>query len=171
MNKKKNPEELTTEQIHNRNEFLARVFSILAPITKYIFLLLTILFLYLMIKNSMGNIKEIVELLDEDVYSGIELTQNYEYLIEKWGEVRIIGLYSTDAAVRYVDVGNALFSGLMITFSILASITFSIAVIFGKIVFPLLTKHYKSRNKNIENLGMYKVASATIDKPKEMEWF
>ena len=125
-------------------------------------------------KHSVGNVLEVLDLLDKKVYSGEELRENYLSLVEKWGEWEIIGEGSAGFVVRYVNIGNAMFSGLMMTYFILASISFVVAVVFGKIVFPLLKKHYDDTNSELVDVAALKSA-AQIDemvKSKKKEgWF
>ena len=114
--------------------------SVLAPIVLYLFLMLAIVFFTLTIKNSIGNITEILDLLDKDVYGNEQLALNYEYLVNKWGEWEIIG-GGAGLNIRYVNIGKALFSGLMMVFTSLTAASLCIAIVFGKLVFPLLGKN------------------------------
>lgn len=123
-----------------------------------------------MAKNSIGNILEILDLLNADKYSGEEIQQNYTYLIDKWGEWEIIGAGSAGLVVRYVDIGNALFSGLMILYMILAVIVIVLGILFGKLVFPLLAKYYEHSNEEMVDLATLQSASQ-IDKLSKKEWF
>lgn len=123
-----------------------------------------------MMKNSIGNIVEILDLLDKEKYSGEEIQRNYAFLIAKWGEWEIIGAESAGLVIRYVNIGNALFSGLMMLHATLSFVMFMISVVFGKIVFPLLSKHYKSTNEEMVDLATLQSASQ-IDKLSKKEWF
>lgn len=160
----------TAEQIYKKNKKKAKILSIFAPIVLYFFLLLAIIFFYLTVENSVGNITEILNLLNKDNYSGIELEQNYAYLTEKWGEWEIIGAGSAGLVIRYVDVGNALFSGLMMTFSTLTVLSLCIAIVFGKMVFPMLAKHFRDNNDEMVDLATLKSATQ-IDQMSKKEWF
>jgi hypothetical protein len=127
-----------------------------------------------MIQNSVGNIIEILNLLDEDVYTEDQLVDNYLYLTEKWGEWEIIGENRVGLVIRYVDVGNALFSGLMITYMSLTVASFVFALLVGKLIFPLLSKMYK--NANDEMVDMATLTSAgqieeMAKSKKKEEWF
>jgi hypothetical protein len=105
------------------------------------------------------------------VYTGIELEANYQQLVEKWGEWNL-GRGGGAFSVRYIDVGNALFSGLMITFTTLSIVSFTIAIVFGKIIFPLLAKYFKGNNEEMVDMATLKSA-AQIDKisNSKKEWF
>lgn len=126
-----------------------------------------------MLKNSIGNITEILALLDKNIYSEAELQNNYQMLVERWGEWEIIGANSAGLVIRYVDIGNALFSSLMITFGTFSIISFCIAVVFGKIVFPLLAKHFTKTNEEMVDLATLKSAVQVDEMSKKCrkEWF
>lgn len=104
----------------------------------------------------------------------MELQTNYQYLIDKWGEWEIVGEGMSGLVIRYVNVGNALFSGLMVTFSILSVVSLLIAVLFGKIILPLLSKHFSGSNEEMVDLATLKSATQ-IDKMTEQAkkggWF
>ena len=124
-----------------------------------------------MVRNSVGNVTEILELLDKNNYTSAQLEQNYAYLVNKWGEWEIIGAGSAGLVIRYVDVGNALFSGLMIIFSTLTIISLCAAFVFGKIMFPLLAKHFKNNNDEMVDMATLKSASQINQMSKKKEWF
>ena len=120
-----------------------------------------------MFQNSVGNITDILQKLDNDVYNKEEIIANYNELAVKWGEWEIIG-----ASVRYIDIGNALFSGLMMTFSTLALVSLSFAIILGKVVFPLLKRYYENTNEEMVDLATLKSASQLDELTnKRKEWF
>lgn len=114
-----------------------------------------------------------MSLLDGDVYTAEQVQENYRYLVEKWGEWEIIGEGQAGLVVRYVDVRNAMFSGLMITFLTLTMVTLCLAVIFGKIVFPQLSKKYNEHNEEMVSLATLKSASQIdeLTKTSKKEWF
>lgn len=129
-----------------------------------------------MLKNSIGNVTEIINLLDKKLYSGVQIQENYKYLIEKWGEWEIIGENGAGLVIRYVNIRNALFSGLMVTYCILSMVTIVCGIVFGKIVFPLLSKHYKNYNEEMVDLATLQSASQIEEmsrgnKEKKKEWF
>lgn len=123
-----------------------------------------------MVQNSVGNVTEILQLLDKEAWSGEELQSNYSYLVDKWGEWEIVGAGSAGLVVRYVDVGNAMFSGLMMLYSTLCIISLSVAIVLGKIVFPLLSKHYQDNNDEMVDMATLRSA-AQIDAMSGKEWF
>ena len=114
--------------------------------------------------------------MDKKKYSGTELQTNYQYLIDKWGEWELIGEGMSGLVIRYVNVGNALFSGLMITYMVLSIVAFVLAITFGKIVFPMLSKHYANTNDEMVDLAALKSASQIDEivqekKKNKKEWF
>lgn len=119
-----------------------------------------------MIRNSIGNVTEILNLLDKDTYNDVQLAENYKYLVEKWGEWEIIGS-AGGLSIRYVDVGRALFSGLMITYTCLTAAMLCLAIILGKLVFPLLAKTYKNANDEMVDMATLTSASKIEEMSKE----
>jgi hypothetical protein len=119
-----------------------------------------------MIRNSVGNITDILSKLDSDKYNRGELIANYNELAVKWGEWELIGV-----SVRYIDIGNALFSGLMVTFSTFTLVSLCLAFILGKIVFPSLRKYYENTNNEMVDLATLQSATQINELTKKKEWF
>ena len=168
--------QLTAEQMYKRNQFRAKIYKRLAPIVFWVFIGLFALFLILAISNSWGNITEIINLLDKDVYTGEELSANYQYLIEKYGEWIIIGKNAGAFSVQFVDIRAAFFSGLMITYITLSIVCLAVAVIAGKIILPKMAQYYTDNNQDMVNMATLQT-NAEINrqknkkKDKEEEWF
>lgn len=124
----------------------------------------------------MGNVIDILDSLDKKTYGSDEIKEHYMQLVDKWGEWEIIGEDSAGLVVRYVNIGNALFSGLMRIYTVLTVISLCVAVVLGKIVFPSLAKLYKNNNEEMVDLATLKSAQQ-IDtivkkaKDKGKEWF
>lgn len=97
--------------------------------------------------------------MDKEKYTGLQIQENYQYLIDKWGEWQIGGDGINSIVIRYVDVGNALFSGLMIVYCILSGVSLLLSIVLGKIVFPVLGKHYADCNEEMVDLATLKSAS------------
>ena len=123
-------------------------------------------------ENSVGNVTEILHLLDKDIYSGEEIAEHYKYLVEKWGEWEIVGGGGAGLVVRYVDVRAALFSGLMVTYTTLAIVSLVLCVGLGKIVLPQMEKLYSGNNEEMVDLATLKSAQK-IDEisNKSKGWF
>ena len=169
-------QELNSEMLYRQNKKRAKIFMILSPIALYLFLALTLMCFILAVKNSVGNVIEILDALDKKKYGTEEITAHYQALIARWGEWEIIGENSAGLVIRYVNIGNALFSGLMRIYTTLTLVSFSIAIVFGKIVFPALHKMYQNNNDEMVDLATLKSAGQIDElthkaKLTEKEWF
>lgn len=155
------------------------LFQRLTPIVKYLFLLLTIVFFVSSIRNSLGNITEITDLLDTKKYNEVQLEENYIMLTEKWGEWVLTDSTGTGFTIKYVDIRSALFSGLMITFSILTITSLVLFFVIGKFLFPTIVKHYEGQNEQLVDLSTLRTAeqiNIMVDKKEKnkktkKEWF
>ena len=171
---KKHKTMLTPEQLYKKNRAKAKWFKRLSPIIFWIFIGLAILFFIFMIDNSVGNMTEIISSLDGDVYNEVELEQNYQLLVDKYGEWTIIGNSGSSIfTVRFVDIRQAFFSGLMMTFLVLSIISLAVAIVVGKIVFPKLAQYYADNNQDMVNLATLETNAAVNQKKKneKEEWF
>lgn len=165
---------LTTEQIYKRNQFRVRIFKNLAPIVFWVFFGLSILFFVLMIRNSVGNITDIISLLDKDRYTGEQLQENYQQLVGKWGEWTVVGKNAGMFSIQFIDIRNAFFSGLMITFLTLSIVCLVIAVIGGKIVFPKLAQYFTENNQSMVDMATLQTHAEVVKnnkKEEEEDWF
>ena len=144
---------LTPEMVYLKNQKKVKVFKNLTPIVYWLFLGLCVMFLMLTIENSVGNITEIIEMLDKNSLTGEELSENYQYLVEKWGEWVVIGEYGGVVSVQFVNIGNAFFSGLMVTFLTLSIISLCVAIIGGKIILPKLAEYYADNNQSLVDIA------------------
>ena len=144
----------------------------MAPVVYWLFLALGILFLILTISNSWGNIMEVIHLLDKDVYTGEELAANYQILVEKYGEWVVAGKNAGVFSVQFIDIRQAFFSGLMITYITLSFICFIIAVLAGKIILPKCGKYYDENNQDMVNMATLRTNAAIQQKENNKEeWF
>lgn len=168
--KKKN---LTPEQLYKKNKKRLKTFKVLSPIIFFGFLILGLIFLFFMIKNSVGNITEIIELLDKKTHSEEVLQKNYQYLISKWGEWVIVGNLNSSITIKFVDIRNALFSKLMITNLILSIVCLSISLIIGKLLLSKLIKYYSENNQDIVNIATLQTHATITNKQekKKEDWF
>lgn len=145
------------------------MYKTLAPTSYWLFIALTLIFAALTVRNSLGNVFEIFDMLDKKTHTGEILAQNYAYLIEKWGEWDIVGANGGAFRVQFIDIRNAMFGGLMVTYMTLAAVCFATAIILGKLLFPRLTQLYKDNNEDMVSLATLET-NAQIKKKKE-EWF
>lgn len=147
--------QLTPEEIYKRNQKKSKVLRILAPICFWGFLALSVLCLIFAIRHSFGNVAEICNLLDSKKFTGEELQTNYNYLIEKYGEW-VIGNGGTGFQITFVNIGHALFSGLMITNCIFFVVFLVSAYVLGKWLLPKLSAQILLDNQDMVNLTILK---------------
>lgn len=148
-------EQLTAEQIYKNNQKKSKVLRILAPVCFWGFLALAAICLIFAVKNSFGNIAEICDLLETKKYNGEQLQENYYYLIDKYGEW-VIGSGSSGFTITFVNIGKALFSGLMITNCILSVVFFVSAYVLGKWLLPKISAQILIDNQDMVNLTVLK---------------
>ena len=153
MEKKK----LTPEQIYQKNKKLSKILGKLAPVVFWVCFALAILSLISAVKNSFGNILEIMNMLDNKTHTGVELSANYQVLIEKYG-LWSIGTGGSGFTVEFINIGNALFSGLMITNCIMFVVWLVFAFLGGKLLLPKLSKQIAENNQDKVNLIALKIA-------------
>ena len=125
-------------------------------------IVIIVLALIFAIRNSFGNIAEICDLLDGKKYNGEQLQTNYLYLIEKYGEW-VIGDGSHGFSIVFVNIGNALFSSIMVTSLFVSIVLFICAFIFGKWLLPKLSEQILQNNTDMVNMTILK----EYDKNKE----
>lgn len=147
--------QLTPEEIYKRNQKKSKVLRILAPICFWGFLALAIICLILAIKNSFGNVAEIINMLDTKKYTREELQANYQFLVEKYGEW-VIGNGGAGFQITFVNIGHALFSGLMITNCIFFVVFLVSAYLLGKWLLPKLSAQILLDNQDMVNLTILK---------------
>lgn len=125
-----------------------------------------------MIQNSVGNITDIISMLDNDSLTGEQIQENYQYLIDKWGEWTIVGENGGVFSIKFVDIKNAFFSGLMSTFLTLGIVCFVISIICGKILFPKLADYYKDNNQSMVDIATLQTHAEVTKNNKDKEgWF
>ena len=147
--------QLAPEEIYKRNQKKSKVLRILAPICFWGFLALAIICLILAIKNSFGNVAEIINMLDTKKYTGEELQANYQFLVEKYGEW-VIGNGGSGFQITFVNIGHALFSGLAITNCIFFVVFLVSAYLLGKWLLPKLSSQILLDNQDMVNLVVLK---------------
>lgn len=143
--------ELTAEEIYKRNQKKSKILRILAPIVFWGCLALAVICLIFAVRNSFGNVAEICGLLDNSRFTGDELQANYTYLIDKYGEW-VIGNGGNGFTITFVNVGKALFSGLMITNCVLCVVFLISAYVLGKWLLPKLSAQILIDNQDMVNL-------------------
>ena len=149
--------QLTQEEVYKRNQKKSKVLRMLAPICFWGFLALAIICLIFAIKNSFGNVAEIINMLDTKKYTGEELQANYQFLVERYGEW-VIGNGGAGFQITFVNIGHALFSGLMITNCIFFAVFLVSAYLLGKWLLPKLSAQILIDNQDMVNLIILKGA-------------
>ena len=147
--------QLTPEEIYKKNKKKSKVLRILAPICFWGFIALAIICLILAIKNSFGNVAEIINMLDTKKYTGEELQANYQFLVEKYGEW-VIGNGGAGFQITFVNIGHALFSGIMIINCIFFVVFLVSAYLLGKWLLPKLSAQILLDNQDMVNLTILK---------------
>lgn len=143
--------EFTSQDIYKRNQKKAKLLKTLAPIVFWAMIVLAIVCLFVALRNSFGNIAEISQMLDDEKLTGEQLTQNYNYLIEKYGQWTI-GDGSKGFQMDFVNIKRALFSGVMIA-SLIFSVLFAVgAFVIGKWLMPKLSQQVQQNNQDMVNL-------------------
>ena len=98
---------------------------------------------------------EIINMLDTKTYTGEELQANYQFLVEKYGEW-VIGNGGSGFQITFVNIGHALFSGLMITNCIFFVVFLVSAYLLGKWLLPKLSAQILLDNQDMVNLIILK---------------
>lgn len=101
------------------------------------------------------------------MYSGEQIAQNYQALVERWGEMHVTEFGSFQ--IKYIDIQKAFFNGASITYLTLAIVFLVAAIALGKILFPQLCNMYKSANDQLADLAA--IQTQEVIKRKEKEWF
>ncbi len=160
----------STKEQYKKNQAKTKFFKALSPIVFWLFIILSVVFFCLAIKYSVGNITEIINLLDKDIYSTQELEQNYSFLVDKWGEWAVIGQEDGALTVYFINIKNAFFSGLMKTFLILSLCSLFVSIFLGRVLFPRLALLHSESNQNLVDLATLETNEKLKRKDKE-DWF
>ena len=94
-------------------------------------------------------------MLESKNYTGEQLQENYAYLINKYGEW-VIGNGGAGFQITFVNIGHALFSGLMITNCILSVVFLVSAYVLGKWLLPKISAQILIDNQDMVNLVVLK---------------
>ena len=147
----------TKKQQYKHNKIKARVVKNIAPIIFWVCIGLAIMFLIAALANAFGNIAEIVNKLDTKVYTGEQLKENYQYLVEKYGEWTI-GNGGAGFEITFVNIKNAVFSGVMILSLSLFVVFFVSAFVLGRWIIPKMAEQIKEDNQDAVNLEILEMA-------------
>lgn len=142
---------LTAEQIYKRRQKSAKLCGTAAPFVFWICIALCILCFVFAVRHSIGNILEMKELLNSRKHTGEELAQNYEMLVQKYGEWEI-GQMGGGFSIRFVDIGKAMINGLAVANAVLCVFFLLSAYILGKWLLPRLSNQITQDNQDMVNL-------------------
>lgn len=137
--------------IYKKNQQKVKTIAILTPIIFWVLIGLSIICLISSVKNSIGNIVEISDLLDSQKYNGEQLKNNYSYLVEKYGEW-VIGSGSNGFTLVFINIKNAMFSGFAIFNGIMFIVFLLSAFILGKWLLPFWGKQIEQQNQDMVNI-------------------
>jgi hypothetical protein len=143
------------EEIYKANQTKSKVFKRVAPFVFWGCLALAIVFLFLALKNSFGNIAEICQLLDTKEFTGEQLRNNYTYLTNKFGEW-VIGNGGAGFTITFINIGRAVFSGVMIVSCFLSGLFLICAYLLGKWLLPRISEQILQENQDMVNLTILK---------------
>ena len=79
--------------------------------------------------------------------------------------------------VSFINIKAALFSGLMKTFLVLSIVSFLVAIIVGKVLFPKLADYFTNSNQDMANIATLRTNEEVMKlkkqnkNNKEEEWF
>lgn len=141
----------TTSEIYKKNQRKAKVIKRLTPFIFWGCLALAVMFFVFALKNSIGNIIEIFNLLDKDKYTNVQIEQNYAMLVEKYGEIVLDGSKG-GFAITFINVKKALINGLGLVCFELAIVFVASAFILSKWLLPKWTKSIIENNQDMVNL-------------------
>ena len=113
-------------------------------------------------------------MLDKDSLTGEQIQENYQILVDKWGEWTIVGEHGGVFSVQFVDIKNAFFSGLMVTFLTLGLVCLFISILCGKIIFPKLAQYYTDNNQSMVDIATLPTHAEVTKKQKKEskeDWF
>lgn len=148
-------QERTAEEIYKSNQKKAKLLKKLAPFVFWGFIAIAIVCFVLAIHNSLGNINEIIQQLNSKKYTGEELQAHYNALIQKYGEW-VIGNGGAGFTIKFVNIGRAAFSGLMIANFIFSGISILMAYLLGKWILPKTAMYLEQQNTDMVNLTILK---------------
>lgn len=146
--------QLTPEEIYKKNQKKAKLLKKVSPIVFVVLILLSFVCFYFAIKNSFGNIHEIIDMLNSKKFDGATLRSNYDYLTDKYGEW-VIGNGSAGFQITFINIGHALFSGVMVVFFTL-SVLFFVSAFVLKWLLPRIAEQITIENQDMVNLTILK---------------
>jgi len=142
---------LSKEELYKKNQKTIKLLGIMTPIVFWVLIALSILCFCLAIRNSLGNISQMMSMLDTKKYNDEQLQINYNQLVAQYGEL-VVGSGSKGFQLVFVNVRNVAFSGFMIFTGVASVIFFIFAFLLGKWLMPLWRKKITEENQDMVNL-------------------
>lgn len=143
------------EKIYKKNQHRAKALAILSPIVFWGGIALAIFCFIVAIRNSIGNVIEIIDMLDSKTHTGEQMADNYAMLVAKYGEW-VIGTGDNGFTIVFINIKNALFGGFALANAIIGVVILASAIILGKWGFPLWSKSITQGNQDAVNIKLLK---------------
>jgi len=142
---------MTKEQIYKKNQKSIKLVGIFTPIVFWVCIALAVVLFFVAINQSIQNVNEIYDMLDSKVYNDTEIAENYQYLIDKYGEW-VIGTGTSGFTIHFVNFKKAIFSGAILSMAIASVVLAVCGCLFGKWILPMIKKKLENENQDMVNL-------------------
>lgn len=138
-------------ELYKKNQKSIKVLGVATPIVFWVCIALAVIFFSVAISSCLQNINEIYDYLDSKVYNDTQLAENYQFLIDKYGEM-IVGQGTSGFTLHFVNFKGAIFSVLNVTMVVLAEVFLFLAFFLGKWFMPYYKKHLENSNQDMVNI-------------------
>lgn len=142
---------MTKTEQYKKNQKKSKLLNRLAPIVFWGLLAVAVFCLFLALRNSLGNLGEIIDLLDSRKYNETEVSEHYQMLIDRYGEWRI-GAESGGMAILFINLKAAVFNGFATMTAIFSVVFLACAFLLGKWILPMRAKQIEQDNQDLVNL-------------------
>ena len=133
----------------------AKIAKWISPVVFWVLIGLAVLFFVLCLTNSLGNIAEISEALDNTNKTGEELQASYDAMVQKYG-TWVIGSTSKGFQIEFINIKKAIVNGFSMSFFALSIIALLNAYILGKWLLPYLATELIQNNQDYVNMEVLK---------------
>jgi len=155
--------EKDAKQLLKSQDRKAEIIRKVAPIVLIVSILLAIFCMYLAIRHSFGNINEMVKMLDNKGHTGVELEQNYQKLIDKYGEW-VIGSGGTGFTIRFIDIKKVAFSGFVLLNFFMSIFFLVFGLVMGKWILPKIARQIEKDNQTMINCKILDIEEKLAEK-------
>ena len=145
----------TSVEIYKKKKRQARIMKWSSPFVFWILFGLAMLFFILCLTNSIGNLIQISDMLDNTEKTGEEIQANYDMLVAKYG-TWVIGSADKGFFIEFVNVKRAIINGFSVSFFFLGVFSLLSAYILGKWLFPMLSSEFNQSNQDAVNIEVLK---------------